>query len=111
MNLDERLRRNETVSFSQHIVYTIEVVMFILKARRCGLKSMPGFSMRVKCVICDSIETIEDFCVLAKKLRNRPIHTFMCDPCQTRITERTGERKATGRFQTPHIKKEESEWL
>ncbi|GAF16515.1 hypothetical protein JCM19046_958 [Bacillus sp. JCM 19046] len=61
--------------------------------------------MRVKCVICDSIETIEDFSVLAKRLRNRPIHTYMCDTCRDRISSRTDERKATGQFTTPHTKK------
>jgi uncharacterized protein YlaI len=31
--------------------------------------------MRVKCVICDKIEAIEDESFEAKRLRNRPIHT------------------------------------
>ncbi|WP_090775942.1 YlaI family protein [Shouchella lonarensis] len=48
--------------------------------------------MRVKCVLCDKIEEIADFSPLAKKLRNRPIHTFMCTNCQTRITEQVNRR-------------------
>ena len=54
--------------------------------------------MRVKCVICDSIQTLDDDLPLAKKLRNRPIHTYMCDTCQMRIAENTEKRIATGNF-------------
>ena len=54
--------------------------------------------MRVKCVICDSIQTLDDDLPLAKKLRNRPIHTYMCDTCQIRIAENTEKRIATGNF-------------
>lgn len=54
--------------------------------------------MRVKCVLCDEISNIEDFSPLAKKLRNRPIHTFMCESCSDRIKTKTEERIATGKF-------------
>lgn len=54
--------------------------------------------MRVKCVICDGIETLPKDSPLAKKLRNHPIHTFMCTECQTRINEKTTKRIATGNF-------------
>ncbi|MBO8176372.1 YlaI family protein [Aeribacillus pallidus] len=54
--------------------------------------------MRVKCVLCDKIETIDSDSLLAKKLRNRPIHTYMCQSCHDRITERTKARLATGKF-------------
>lgn len=64
--------------------------------------------MRVKCVICDKVETIDTNLPLAKKLRNRPIHTYMCDPCSRRIEERTNERKATGKFET-HVPDEDEE--
>lgn len=66
--------------------------------------------MRVKCVICDKIEIIDDYDPLAKKLRNRPIHTFMCTTCQERITERTNERMETGNFKLYRRKKLENEW-
>lgn len=55
--------------------------------------------MRVKCVICDTIHDLQDDLPLAKKLRNRPIHTFMCQTCSGRITENTGKRLETGKFQ------------
>lgn len=54
--------------------------------------------MRVKCVICDEIEQLPDGDALAKKLRNRPIHTFMCSTCRARIEEKTVARVATGNF-------------
>ena len=54
--------------------------------------------MRVKCVICDTIQMLDDDLPLAKKLRNRPIHTYMCDTCQLRIAENTEKRLATGKF-------------
>jgi len=44
--------------------------------------------MRVKCVICDKIESIEDESFVAKRLRNRPIHTYMCQDCSSRISEK-----------------------
>ncbi|MCF6136959.1 YlaI family protein [Pseudalkalibacillus berkeleyi] len=56
--------------------------------------------MRVKCVLCDKIEKIKDESPLAKKLRNRPIHTYMCEACNSRIKDRTEERKASGNFVT-----------
>ncbi|ATP39214.1 hypothetical protein CSE16_03735 [Solibacillus sp. R5-41] len=54
--------------------------------------------MRVKCVICDTIHDLQDDLPLAKKLRNRPIHTFMCRTCSARIAENTGKRLDTGKF-------------
>ncbi|MCT6923969.1 MULTISPECIES: YlaI family protein [Bacillales] len=54
--------------------------------------------MRVKCVICDTIQQLEDDLPLAKKLRNRPIHTYMCNSCSTRIADNTKRRLATGKF-------------
>ena len=54
--------------------------------------------MRVQCVICDNIIDLNDDLPEAKKLRNRPIHTFMCDSCHDRIAEKTEQRLATGNF-------------
>jgi uncharacterized protein YlaI len=66
--------------------------------------------MRVKCVLCDEIHTIENETLLAKRLRNRPIHTFMCEGCRERIEKRTKERLATGKFRLYRDKKLEEEW-
>ncbi|HEY9570262.1 MAG TPA: YlaI family protein [Metalysinibacillus sp.] len=54
--------------------------------------------MRVKCVICDSLEQLDDDLPQAKKLRNRPINTFMCNTCHDRIAKKTEARIATGHF-------------
>ncbi|WP_174733786.1 YlaI family protein [Mesobacillus harenae] len=66
--------------------------------------------MRVKCVICDKIESIEDHSVLAKKLRNRPIHTYMCQPCGERIAVNTKKRTDTGNFRFYRSVAEDDEW-
>ena len=66
--------------------------------------------MRVKCVICDKIENIDDDSFQAKRLRNRPMHTYMCQTCSTRITERTEERIATGNFHLYRSKKSKNDW-
>lgn len=66
--------------------------------------------MRVKCVICDKIEGIEDESLAAKRLRNRPIHTYMCRECHSRITERTNERFATGNFRLYKDRPEKDDW-
>ncbi|WP_462409125.1 YlaI family protein [Neobacillus sp. Marseille-QA0830] len=66
--------------------------------------------MRVKCVLCDKIESINDESFTAKRLRNRPIHTYMCKQCTERITERTTERINTGNFRFYRPKSEVDEW-
>jgi uncharacterized protein YlaI len=66
--------------------------------------------MKVKCVICDKVENIENESLLAKRLRNRPIHTFMCKICETRIAERTKQRLASGKFQFNRPKTNDDDW-
>nr|WP_263328159.1 YlaI family protein [Neobacillus sp. Marseille-Q6967] len=66
--------------------------------------------MRVKCVICDQIESIEDESVEAKRLRNRPIHTYMCKECSNRISEKTKARIETGNFRFYRARSDEEDW-
>ncbi|WP_044747279.1 YlaI family protein [Bacillus alveayuensis] len=66
--------------------------------------------MRVKCVLCDQVDVIDDDSPLAKRLRNRPIHTYMCHECHERITKRTNERMNTGRFKLYRDQKSEKKW-
>ncbi|RDU38436.1 DUF2197 domain-containing protein [Neobacillus piezotolerans] len=66
--------------------------------------------MRVKCVLCDTIEMIPDESPEAKRLRNRPIHTYMCIPCHDRIAERTNERIASGNFRLYRTKKNKDDF-
>ncbi|MCJ7843270.1 YlaI family protein [Lederbergia sp. NSJ-179] len=58
--------------------------------------------MNVQCVICHRHEILEDDSPLAKKLRNRPIHTFMCPTCYERIRVNTEKRKQSGNFRLFH---------
>ncbi|MFC4735475.1 YlaI family protein [Bacillus daqingensis] len=67
--------------------------------------------MRVKCVLCDKIETISSTLPLAKKLRNRPIHTYMCRDCHDRISERTAERHQTGKFRSHKAAEETDDYI
>ncbi|WP_277679873.1 YlaI family protein [Gracilibacillus dipsosauri] len=67
--------------------------------------------MRVKCVICDKINRIDNDCPQAKKLRNRLIHTYMCPSCHERITKKTKSRKQSGNFRLYQNKKVKDEFL
>lgn len=66
--------------------------------------------MKVKCVLCDKIETIENESLQAKKLRNRPIHTYMCMECNERIAYKTQKRFETGNFKLYQSKTTDDEW-
>ncbi|SER97291.1 Uncharacterized protein YlaI [Gracilibacillus ureilyticus] len=67
--------------------------------------------MRVKCVICDGINRIDNDSPQAKKLRNRLIHTYMCPECNDRITVKTKERHKTGKFRLYRKDMVEDEFL
>lgn len=54
--------------------------------------------MRVKCVICDAVEVLDDHILESKRLRNRPIQTFMCTNCHGRIADNTKKRVDSGNF-------------
>lgn len=66
--------------------------------------------MKVKCVICEKIESLENDSFTAKRLRNRPIHTYTCQTCYDRITERTKARLATGNFKINRPILNEDDW-
>ncbi|MCD7033943.1 YlaI family protein [Metabacillus sp. GX 13764] len=66
--------------------------------------------MRVKCVLCDKIENIHDETLIAKRLRNRPIHTYLCTGCYDRINDKTQARLTTGNFRLYRDKKTEDQW-
>jgi len=66
--------------------------------------------MEVKCVLCDKIERLDDDTPLAKKLRNRPIHTYMCNECHERIAEKTKKRLANPSFKLYHHWKKEKKF-
>ena len=66
--------------------------------------------MRVKCVLCDKIENINSDTLQAKRLRNRPIHTYMCDTCNERIADKTNNRIATGNFKLYRSRVKKDDW-
>ncbi|WLR53629.1 YlaI family protein [Mesobacillus subterraneus] len=66
--------------------------------------------MRVKCVLCDKIENINSDTLQAKRLRNRPIHTYMCEPCNERIADKTNNRIATGNFKLYRTQVKKDDW-
>lgn len=66
--------------------------------------------MKVKCVICDMIEDINENSFQAKRLRNRPIHTYMCQHCNERIAKNTQKRMDTGNFVLYQKKANEDDW-
>lgn len=66
--------------------------------------------MRVKCVICEKINVLENDSIIAKRLRNHPIHTYMCPECDKRIAEKTASRIATGKFRWNIPTKQEDDW-
>ncbi|WP_138415086.1 YlaI family protein [Aquibacillus sediminis] len=63
--------------------------------------------MRVKCVLCDTINRIDANSFEAKRLRNRRIHMYLCPSCDHRIGEKTKKRHATGNFNLYREKKNE----
>ncbi|WP_090397483.1 YlaI family protein [Natribacillus halophilus] len=49
--------------------------------------------MRAQCLLCHRIDTINDDDPLAKRLRNRPIHTYTCPECYDRIAHKAKTRR------------------
>ncbi|MEW9677851.1 YlaI family protein [Lentibacillus sp. L22] len=61
--------------------------------------------MQVKCVLCDRVETIDDYSLKAKRLRNRKTSMYLCQTCYWRIDTKTRERHETGNFHLYQEKK------
>ncbi|GEL08610.1 YlaI family protein [Salisediminibacterium halotolerans] len=67
--------------------------------------------MKVKCVLCDKVESIDPQLPIAKKLRNRPIHTYMCENCYDRIKKRTETRINSGEFRQHAPQEEKDDYI
>lgn len=63
--------------------------------------------MKVKCVICEQLEILDDKSFEAKRLRNRRINLYLCKKCYKRIEQNTKKRIATGKFRLYKDKKSE----
>ncbi|AQS55492.1 YlaI family protein [Novibacillus thermophilus] len=49
--------------------------------------------MRVQCILCDAVYELDDTSLEAKRLRNKPLQTYMCPTCHERITAKTKRRR------------------
>ncbi|WP_217585718.1 YlaI family protein [Lentibacillus saliphilus] len=67
--------------------------------------------MKVKCVICEKVESLKDDSPQAKKLRNRRIHMYLCQACDDRIAKKTIKRQETGRFRFYDGKEQQDEFI
>ncbi|AUJ26813.1 MULTISPECIES: YlaI family protein [Virgibacillus] len=67
--------------------------------------------MQVKCTICDSVESIDDHCFEAKRLRNKRILMHLCQTCYDRVEKKTLARHATGKFRLYSEKKPVDEFI
>lgn len=38
-----------------------------------------------KCIICDTEVLLDENTLIAKRLKNNPLQTFMCDECKSRL--------------------------
>lgn len=61
--------------------------------------------MQVQCVICDKIEALNDDSFEAKRLKNRRMHTHLCEECNERIAINTKKRHDSGKFNLYEDKK------
>lgn len=80
---------------SKHDTYTIGLCYSREKVPKA---SRGWFIMKVKCVICDQIENIDDNSFQAKRLRNRRLNMYLCKTCNNRIELKTKARHKTGKF-------------
>lgn len=67
--------------------------------------------MDVKCPICDRIDDIDYNSPLAKKLRNRRKHLYLCKECSERIAKNTEARHRSGDFKLYEEKYEDDPYL
>ena len=67
--------------------------------------------MKVKCVICDQIENIDDDSFQAKRLRNRRLNMYLCKTCNKRIGIRTKARHETGKFKLYKDQKQKNDFI
>lgn len=48
--------------------------------------------MKIVCTLCDKETEMDSNSLLAKRLVNHPLKTYLCPSCTTRITEKTNRR-------------------
>lgn len=55
-------------------------------------------NIKVKCILCDEFEYLDENSQQAKRLRNKKNKLYLCQTCYHRISEKTKKRHATGNF-------------
>lgn len=63
--------------------------------------------MEVQCILCDSLDHIDEASLYAKKLKNNYLKLHLCKKCNERIKQRTLARIETGKFRLFELKKDE----
>lgn len=58
--------------------------------------------MKVRCDLCEKIDTIDDNSLLAKKIIYRKVQSYLCEACYERIKINTLKRHETGKFRLYH---------
>nr|WP_289039048.1 DUF2197 domain-containing protein [uncultured Allobacillus sp.] len=48
--------------------------------------------MRVKCILCDRVDTLEPFSLLAKELQKKRKLSYLCPDCDQRITQKVEQK-------------------
>jgi uncharacterized protein YlaI len=67
--------------------------------------------MKVQCFLCDKEELLDPDTFTAKRIRNRPLTTFLCEECHTRVTANTEKRRIEGRLRPNLFYKEKDNWI
>lgn len=67
--------------------------------------------MRVKCVICEQVNKLDDHSLKAKRLRNHRNNLYLCNKCYERISQNTKKRHATGTFRLYRDQKSKNDFI
>ena len=59
--------------------------------------------MRVKCILCERVDTLEPFSLVAKEIQKRRKLSYLCPDCDQRITQKV-EQKSQESPQSKTIK-------
>jgi len=63
--------------------------------------------MDVQCILCDSVEHIDENSLYAKQLKSNYLKLHLCKQCNKRIKDKTISRIQTGKFRLYRKENEE----
>ncbi|EUJ48411.1 YlaI family protein [Paenilisteria rocourtiae] len=55
--------------------------------------------MKAQCILCETIDELDDKKFKTKQLRNKPIRMYLCPNCEGRIADKTVARINSGKFE------------